>query len=58
MQEFESRESQFTSVIDRGESLIISRHPASAVIEAHLATMQAKWQWVLQLSICLETHLR
>jgi len=58
MQEFESRESQFTSVVDRGESLIISRHSASPVIEAHMATMHAKWQWVLHLSLCLETHLR
>ena len=56
--EFETRETQFSSVQDRGESLIISRHPASPVIEAHMATMQAKWAWLLQLSYCLETHLR
>ncbi len=58
MSEFESRDSQFTSVQDRGESLIIARHPASPVIEAHMATMQSKWAWILQLTLCLETHLR
>ena len=41
-----------------GESLIIARHPASAVIEAHMTTMQSKWAWLLQLTLCLETHLR
>ena len=58
MSELESRESQFTGVIDRGESLIMAHHPASKVIEAHLATMQGKWAWLLQLTLCLETHLR
>ena len=58
MTDLERRETQFTSVVDRGESLIIAHHPASKVIEAHLATMQAKWAWLLQLTLCLETHLR
>jgi dystonin len=58
MGELERRESQFTSVVDRGESLIIAHHPASKVVEAHLATMQAKWAFLLQLTLCLETHLR
>ena len=58
MSELERRETQFSSVQDRGESLIIARHPASPVIEAHMKTMQAKWAWLLQLTLCLETHLR
>ena len=58
MSELENRESHFSSVQDRGESLIIARHPASAVIEAHMTAMQSKWSWLLQLTLCLETHLR
>merc|ERR1711899_391700 len=58
MGELENRESHFSSVQDRGESLIIARHPASAVIEAHMTAMQSKWSWLLQLTLCLETHLR
>ena len=58
MSELESRESHFSSVQDRGESLIIARHPASPVIEAHMTAMQTKWAWLLQLTLCLETHLR
>ena len=58
MSELEKRESQFSSVMDRGESLIISHHPASQVIEAHMLAMQNKWAWLLQLTLCLETHLK
>lgn len=58
MSELERRESTFTSVVDRGESLIIAHHPASKIVEAHLTTMQARWAWLLQLTLCLETHLR
>ncbi|TRY61232.1 hypothetical protein TCAL_08459, partial [Tigriopus californicus] len=58
MSDLERRESQFTTVVDRGESLVIAHHPAAKVIEAHLATMQAKWSFLLQLSLCLEKHLR
>lgn len=58
MSDLERRETQFNSVLDRGDSLVKVYHPASKVIEAHLATMQAKWAWLLQLTLCLETHLR
>jgi dystonin len=58
MSQLERRETQFSSVQDRGESLIIARHPATAVIQAHMETMQSKWSWLLQLTLCLETHLR
>ena len=58
MSDLERRETQFTSVVDRGESLIIAHHPASKVVEAHLATMQGKWAFLLQLTLCLEKHLR
>merc|ERR1719367_1294357 len=58
MSELEKRETQFSSVLDRGESLIIGHHPASQVIEAHMTAMQNKWAWLLQLTLCLETHLK
>lgn len=58
MSELERRESQFTSVVDRGEALLVARHPASKLIEAYLSKMQGKWAWLLQLTLCLETHLR
>jgi hypothetical protein len=56
--DLERRDSQFSSVEERGQSLLVANHPASRVIEAHLTTMKSKWAWLLQLNVCLETHLR
>ena len=28
------------------------------VIDAHMTAMQNKWSWLLQLTLCLETHLK
>ena len=36
----------------------MSQHPASKMIEAHVSVMQAKWALLLQLTLCLEKHLR
>ncbi|XP_026332618.1 plectin-like [Hyposmocoma kahamanoa] len=58
MSSLEKRELQFSNVIDRGESLIAQHHPATKTIESHLQVMQSQWAWVLQLTLCLETHLK
>ncbi|XP_025831436.1 plectin [Agrilus planipennis] len=58
MSELEKREIQFGAVQDRGEALVLQNHPASKVIEEHMAAMQAQWAWLLQLTHCLEEHLR
>ena len=58
MSDLESRESQFNSVQDKGEALVMGRHPAAKTIEAYMAAMQTQWSWLLQLTMCLETHLK
>ena len=58
MAELEQRESQFTAVQDLGEALVMDRHPASKTIEAYMAAMQTQWSWLLQLRMCLDTHLK
>lgn len=58
MSELEKREIQFGAVQDRGEALVLQNHPACKAIEAHMAAMQAQWAWLLQLTHCLEEHLR
>ncbi|XP_045505247.1 microtubule-actin cross-linking factor 1 isoform X25 [Colias croceus] len=58
MSSLEKRELQFSNVIDRGEALIAQHHPAMKTIESHLQVMQSQWAWVLQLTLCLETHLK
>lgn len=58
MSELEKREIQFSAVVDRGEALVLQRHPASKCIEAYMTALQNQWAWVLQLTLCLETHLK
>lgn len=58
MSELEKREIQFSAVQDRGESLVLQHHPAGKCIEAYMAAMQTQWAWLLQLTLCLETHLK
>ncbi|XP_047739188.1 dystonin [Hyalella azteca] len=58
MGELEKRENQFSSVQDRGNQLVMAHHPASSTVEAYLAAMQTQWQWLLELTLCLETHLQ
>lgn len=58
MSELEKREFQFASILDRGEDLLRKQHPAAKCIEAHLQALQSQWSWLLQLTLCLEIHLK
>ena len=58
MSDLEKREIQFSAVQDRGESLVLQRHPATKCIKAYMTAMQTQWEWILQLTLCLETHLK
>ena len=37
---------------------ILKRLVRVQVIDAHMTAMQNKWSWLLQLTLCLETHLK
>ena len=58
MSDLEKREIQFTAVQDRGEALVLQHHPASKTIEAYMSAMQSQWAWLLQLTLCLDVHLK
>lgn len=58
MSELEKRELHFGTILDRGETLLNQQHPASKCIEAHLTALQQQWAWLLQLTLCLEVHLK
>ena len=58
MRELESRGARFSSVLDHGEALVLSRHPASKTLEAYTGALQTQWAWLLQLTHCLDTHLK
>ncbi|XP_032688473.1 microtubule-actin cross-linking factor 1 isoform X36 [Odontomachus brunneus] len=58
MSDLEKREIQFSAVQDRGEALVLQHHPAAKTIEAYMSAMQSQWAWLLQLTLCLEVHLK
>ncbi|XP_054274796.1 dystonin isoform X14 [Macrosteles quadrilineatus] len=58
MSELEKREIQLSSVQDRGEALLLQHHPATKCIEAYMSALQTQWAWLLQLTLCLEKHLK
>jgi dystonin len=58
MSDLEKREIQFSAVQDRGEGLVLQHHLASKTIEAYMSAMQSQWAWLLQLTLCLEIHLK
>ncbi|XP_037048318.1 microtubule-actin cross-linking factor 1 isoform X31 [Bradysia coprophila] len=58
MSELEKREMHFASILDRGEALLLQQHPAAKCIEAHLQALQSQWSYLLQLTLCLEVHLK
>ena len=58
MSELEKREIQVSAMQDRGEPLIFHHHPAAKCVEAYMPVLQTQWHWLLQLTLCFETHLR
>lgn len=48
----------FASILDRGEALLLQQHPAAKCVEAHLQALQSQWSYLLQLTLCLEVHLK
>ncbi|XP_062716153.1 dystonin isoform X38 [Aedes albopictus] len=58
MSELEDREKHFATILDRGEALLVQQHPASKCVEGHLQALQSQWSWLLQLTLCLEVHLK
>lgn len=56
MSELEKREMHFASILDRGKAL--QQHPAAKCVDAHLQALQSQWSWLLQLTLCLEVHLK
>ncbi|XP_067121193.1 microtubule-actin cross-linking factor 1, isoforms 1/2/3/4/5-like isoform X3 [Centruroides vittatus] len=56
--ELEKRELQFNDIQRKGETLLAQDHQASKTIKTFLTTLQTQWSWLLQLLVCLESHLK
>ncbi|XP_039596858.1 envoplakin a [Polypterus senegalus] len=50
-------EGEVNKLLDKGDKLLMEKHPASSTIQAHRDALQTEWQDFLNLCVCKETHL-
>ncbi|NXP20400.1 MACF1 factor, partial [Scytalopus superciliaris] len=56
--ELEEKQDIFRSLQDRAELLSLENHPAKQTVEAYSAAVQTQWQWIKQLCLCVEQHVK
>ncbi|NXF11772.1 MACF1 factor, partial [Smithornis capensis] len=56
--ELEERQDIFRSLQDTAELLSLENHPAKQTVEAYSAAVQTQWQWIKQLCLCVEQHVK
>uniref|UniRef100_UPI00398E3C5B desmoplakin-A isoform X1 n=1 Tax=Pristiophorus japonicus TaxID=55135 RepID=UPI00398E3C5B len=58
MSQLEEKEKQLNKLKQDGDQLVANNHPAADKIEAYIDTLQTQWSWILQLTKCIEVHLK
>ncbi|KAJ8276853.1 hypothetical protein GJAV_G00068640 [Gymnothorax javanicus] len=58
MSELEEKEKQLNKLKHRVDGLLKNGHPASDKIEAYMDTLQTQWSWLLQITKCIQVHLK
>ncbi|XP_058250808.1 desmoplakin-A isoform X2 [Hemibagrus wyckioides] len=58
MSELEGKEKELNKLKSRVDQLLKSNHPASDKIEAYMETLQTQWSWMLQITNCIDIHLK
>uniref|UniRef100_A0A8C0FV80 Microtubule actin crosslinking factor 1 n=1 Tax=Bubo bubo TaxID=30461 RepID=A0A8C0FV80_BUBBB len=56
--ELEEKQDVFHSLQDTAELLSLENHPAKQTVEAYSAAVQSQWQWIKQLCLCVEQHVK
>ncbi|NXR69266.1 MACF1 factor, partial [Rhadina sibilatrix] len=56
--ELEEKQDIFRSLQDTAELLSLENHPAKQTIEAYSAAVHTQWQWIKQLCLCVEQHVK
>ncbi|NXG57405.1 MACF1 factor, partial [Hemiprocne comata] len=56
--ELEEKQDVFCSLQDTAELLALENHPAKQTVEAYSAAVQSQWQWIKQLCLCVEQHVK
>uniref|UniRef100_A0A2K5EEB6 Microtubule actin crosslinking factor 1 n=1 Tax=Aotus nancymaae TaxID=37293 RepID=A0A2K5EEB6_AOTNA len=56
--ELEEKQDVFRSLQDTAELLSLENHPAKQTVEAYSAAVQSQLQWMKQLCLCVEQHVK
>ncbi|MCJ8746251.1 hypothetical protein PDJAM_G00139640 [Pangasius djambal] len=56
--ELEEKQEVMHSLQETADQLCRENHPAKQTVEAYRAALQTQWQWVGQLCVCVEQHLK
>ncbi|XP_029426820.1 microtubule-actin cross-linking factor 1 isoform X2 [Rhinatrema bivittatum] len=56
--QLEEKEDPIQSLQEEAELLSLQCHPAKQTVEAYSAAVQSQWQWIKQLCLCVEQHLK
>ncbi|KAF3835516.1 hypothetical protein F7725_028074 [Dissostichus mawsoni] len=58
MSALEEKEKDLNKLKGKVDTLLKNNHPASDKIEAYSDTLQTQWSWLLQITKCIDTHLK
>ncbi|XP_078114470.1 desmoplakin-B isoform X2 [Sander vitreus] len=58
MSALEDKEKDLNKLTARVDTLLKNNHPASDKIEAYKDTLQTQWSWLLQITKCIDIHLK
>eukprot|EP00063_Salmo_salar_P058160 XP_014032995.1 PREDICTED: microtubule-actin cross-linking factor 1-like isoform X24 [Salmo salar] len=56
--QLEEKQEVMHSLQETADRLCQENHPAKQTVEAYSAALQTQWQWVRQLCVCVEQHLK
>ncbi|XP_057210504.1 microtubule-actin cross-linking factor 1, isoforms 1/2/3/4/5 isoform X14 [Triplophysa rosa] len=56
--ELEEKQEVMLSLQETADHLRQENHPAKQTVEAYSAALQTQWQWVKELCVCVEQHLK
>uniref|UniRef100_A0A673B8L7 Microtubule actin crosslinking factor 1 n=1 Tax=Sphaeramia orbicularis TaxID=375764 RepID=A0A673B8L7_9TELE len=56
--ELDEKQDVMRSLQETANRLCQDNHPAKQTVEAYSAALQTQWQWVNQLCVCVEQHLK
>ncbi|XP_075682779.1 desmoplakin isoform X3 [Rhinoderma darwinii] len=58
MSQLEVKEKELNKLKQESDQLIMNQHPAADKIEAYMDTLQTQWSWILQITKCIDVHLK